>query len=288
MNQFRRTISLNENYFHRINSKEKAYFLGLLYADGNINQKVDKLVISLKNEDSYLLDIFCEKLNRPKKFYHDNKGKKGNKKLCICSKKICKDLVRLGCFPKKSLVLQFPNEKQVPFKYLISFILGYFDGDGSLILSKSKKYATIHFCGTEKFLLQLSNVFVQYDIYSSIYEIKHSKSYELRINDKKSISKFYEQFYYNVNFYLKRKKERFIVYFKTRNQGQKKYSKYIGVTFCKKRKKWKASISVNDKTINLGSFNSELKAFKTRQKYEKDNCITRRGRFKRGIEYNAL
>lgn len=45
----------NENYFEDINSSDKAYFLGLLTADGNVSKAVN---ISLQKPDEYILEIF--------------------------------------------------------------------------------------------------------------------------------------------------------------------------------------------------------------------------------------
>jgi hypothetical protein len=42
------------------------------------------------------------------------------------------------------------------------------------------------------------------------------------------------------------------------------YSKYVGVSFCKKLQKWTSQISLNKKTINLGYFLTEEKAYETR------------------------
>lgn len=40
------------------------------------------------------------------------------------------------------------------------------------------------------------------------------------------------------------------------------YSRFVGVTFCKKRKKWKAQIGIDRKMFNLGYFLSEQDAAK--------------------------
>ena len=39
-----------------------------------------------------------------------------------------------------------------------------------------------------------------------------------------------------------------------------KTSKYTGVCWCKRKKKWKSQITINKKTINLGKYKCELKA----------------------------
>lgn len=59
--------------------------------------------------------------------------------------------------------------------------------------------------------------------------------------------------------------------------GVKKTSKYIGVYWCKKSRKWRCqiSISLNKKrrTIYLGLFELEIDAFKARVVFEKENNI---------------
>lgn len=46
-------------------------------------------------------------------------------------------------------------------------------------------------------------------------------------------------------------------------------SKYIGVSFDKSRKKWVSKIKINNKTINLGRFDSEIDAYKKYLEYAK-------------------
>ena len=50
-------------------------------------------------------------------------------------------------------------------------------------------------------------------------------------------------------------------------------SNYLGVTFSKISKKWKAQIQINKKKISLGTFNTELEAYQARVKFEKENSI---------------
>lgn len=135
-----RRYSLNESFFEKIDTHEKAYFLGLLYADGNvnINKKNSKsaVQISLKNEDKYILETLKEKMNFGGKLYNDR-----NKytKLIVNSIKICNDVQKLGLEPRKSFTLKFPTENQVPLRFINSFILGVFDGDGCISLCKKNK-----------------------------------------------------------------------------------------------------------------------------------------------------
>jgi hypothetical protein len=135
--QTRKWYSINENYFEKIDSHEKAYWLGFIYADGNIYKT--KLQIGLAKKDKCILQQFQKHINSGHKLYNDRQCFK----LIIPNCKIVKDLIKLGCNYRKSLTLTFPKEKQCPRKFINSFILGYFDGDGC-IQFRSPKYIRTH------------------------------------------------------------------------------------------------------------------------------------------------
>ena len=57
----------------------------------------------------------------------------------ICSPEIGEKLISYGCVPRKSNILKFPDISIFKSKNLIRhFIRGYFDGDGSVFISKEK------------------------------------------------------------------------------------------------------------------------------------------------------
>ena len=126
----------NHNYFKTIDTEEKAYILGFLYADGYNSDK--QVVITQLEQD---VDIL-EKIN--KALDADNQIKRklqsiNNKivcQLCYSSIDMCTDLTNLGCFRNKSLACTFPTFLD---KSLIRhFIRGYFDGDGCVWIGKRK------------------------------------------------------------------------------------------------------------------------------------------------------
>lgn len=68
----------------------------------------------------------------------------------IVNKHLWNTLNNLGCTPQKSLTLKFPN---IGSELFISFIRGYFDGDGCLTYYKGDKvYPKCDILGTEGFL----------------------------------------------------------------------------------------------------------------------------------------
>ena len=126
---------IHEDYFDKIDTEEKAYFLGFLYADGCNYNKTSMISIGLQEEDRPILDRFSKLVNsdRPLVFSKSNNPKrKSQYKMTIISEHISEQLTKLGCTPKKSLTLTFPNNEQVPCYLIRHFIRGLWDGDGCL------------------------------------------------------------------------------------------------------------------------------------------------------------
>lgn len=138
MSILKRIYPIDDTFFDIIDTEEKAYFLGLLYADGYNKEDRGAVSIELQEEDTEILDKFIIALKYIGKTVYLNdrtKEKPTTKKtsiLHIGCKKISQALVRLGCHQRKSLTLKFPTSDQVPEHLLRHFIRGYFDGDGSI------------------------------------------------------------------------------------------------------------------------------------------------------------
>lgn len=128
---------LIKNIFHTIDTEEKAYWLGFLYADGYVS-KYNQIEVSLSLEDE-------EHLVKLKQFVNTNTNiiKDDHRcRLLFCSKEMANDLASLGCVNNKSLILTFPTEHQVPQNLVRHFLRGYVDGDGCLCCtSKTKQFS---------------------------------------------------------------------------------------------------------------------------------------------------
>ena len=129
----KRDNSFDERYFEKIDSSEKAYWLGFIYADGCVLDKVNCVEIDLKASDIGHLEKFKQCIN----FKGDIKLKTNTLKgktyeVCrirLFSSKLKHDLIKHGCTPRKSLTIKYPL---INAKYNKDFIRGYFDGDGSI------------------------------------------------------------------------------------------------------------------------------------------------------------
>lgn len=209
---YRYKHSLNDDYFSIIDSDEKAYFLGLLFADGNVCNSADRINIYLQEKDGYIIRRFkkclsftgklCKKVS--KKPNHSNQIY-----INVSSKRIKEDLAKLGCVPRKARILKFPI---IDDKYFWSFFRGYFDGDGCISVKKSKfgiVSRRIMIVSCIDFNLKLKAILLdKYGIASSI-----SRRYErcscLTISRKDCIDLIYESIYKNATVFMKRKKNKF-------------------------------------------------------------------------------
>ncbi|GAG79364.1 unnamed protein product, partial [marine sediment metagenome] len=159
--------NLNENYFEIIDTKEKAYWLGFLYADGNVQHRADnvkRLRIGINKKDRWLIDTFVEHIYANKeKIFND-----GNLiRFEIANKKLCNDLIKQGCHPVKSLNINFPKLENRELE--LAFLLGYFDGDGTQGTSKITS-------GSKTFLNQIKYYF---EIKNKIHrKSKNQNSYD--------------------------------------------------------------------------------------------------------------
>ena len=128
----------NEKYFEQIDSEDKAYFLGLICADGNVvnDPKTYRYQVSLKlhTKDLHILNDFVKYVNGEMCVWHHNQREIGEVKLS--GKKIVNDLMMLGITPNKSLVLKYPDIEE---KFERDFLRGYFDGDGCIRISLDKR-----------------------------------------------------------------------------------------------------------------------------------------------------
>lgn len=137
----------NEDFFNEINTESKAYFLGLLYADGYINDKLKYVELTLHKDDCEIINQFIVELksNRKPVFIK-------NKKYCriiINSEKMVNDLIVLGCTNNKTHTLKFPNN--ISDKLMHHMIRGYFDGDGSIWCTAKRNQYNVQFDGNHDF-----------------------------------------------------------------------------------------------------------------------------------------
>lgn len=191
-------IKCNTSYFNDIDSHNKAYILGFIAADGYIGD--NSLQIHINSKDIELLNFINKELETNIVL----KSKDNKVKLNICKKEIIKDLRNLGFTKNKTFDLTFPN---ISSKFINSFILGYFDGDGCIHIRKNGKGQSITICCTKSFGEVLQIELNKYNIVSLLN--KKESIYNLNIFKKDSVLNFYNEIYKDSDFYLERKQIKF-------------------------------------------------------------------------------
>lgn len=121
-------ISVNDSYFHSINTPEKSYWLGFLYADGSVKDKYNTVSIQLQKEDENHLCKFSEDIDSGYKIQDIRTDTSHKCGIDVISEEMVSDLMEHGCVPNKTHKDTLPELEE---GQKIPFIRGYFDGDGS-------------------------------------------------------------------------------------------------------------------------------------------------------------
>jgi len=190
--------SYKESYFENIDSQDKAYFLGFLYADGNRSKSQYKVSLKLQEKDKHILETFQRYLDTSCPLKRRKTTHQDQYSLEIYNKKISNDLYAKGLIPAKSLILDFPNF--LNDDSLCHFVRGYFDGDGcfTYYLSKNHYKTMIHILGSGIFCDKLSKILKQkLNINSYIYHPDKNKIFDLTISGNVQVRKFMEWLYQN-------------------------------------------------------------------------------------------
>jgi hypothetical protein len=215
LDDFNKKHTYNENYFETIDSENKAYFLGFIFADGSIyirprkNTVEKSFKINLAEKDKHILEFFKQELGHSanlgfipgKEFISPENNKTYIRQnqfvLHISSTTFVDHLLNLGLGNKKTYMeLTIPS---ISDELMPHFIRGYFDGDGC------SSGTGIHFTSkTKNFLIELQNYLKdKFNLpFGSIIKTKRNV-YTWRCTAEKKL--FLNYLYQNANCYLHRK-----------------------------------------------------------------------------------
>lgn len=183
----------NEFYFNKIDTKEKAYWLGFLYADGCVhtaNNEVSINITDLEHVEKFKTAIGAinHKITTSKDKRWDNA--KLLHQFSIKDKQLHSDLISWGCVPQKTLKInKIPN---IPRDYISHFIRGYFDGDGSLHYLQGTNNFRISFTsGSSDFLNDIQK---ELNINVSLSN-NGLNAYQLQISGRKQVERILNYMY---------------------------------------------------------------------------------------------
>jgi hypothetical protein len=249
----------NLTAFEKIN-EDSAYFLGLLYADGNLSDK-GRITLNQSIKDIDIVEKFKTFLgtNKPIRVVEVT----NSVSFSFQNKMITKQLINLGLEPRKSLTLKFPMFiKKI---YLKDFIRGYFDGDGCVSLTKNKTTSNlrIHLVGTYDMLFNIKKYLT--DVLSindrKINQITIGKNtFQLEITKKLDVQNIKDLLYNNSKYFLSRKRNIFFTNINNNNEDCSLSSKYKNICYREKRKRWRATYYLNN-IRKEKSFKHEIEAF---------------------------
>lgn len=197
--------------FEIIDNEEKAYWLGFLYADGNVGSKEDKIELGLAEKDLKHIEKFRDFIGIQNKISYREKTK--SYRYSFRSQKCKNDLIDKGCVPKKSLILKFPNKKQVPNEFIRHFIRGYFDGDGWF--TNTEKCFQVGIIGTKNFIIGFLNTVNGINKNNKILNVhREDGAKEYVFSGYQDVLNFLNFIYKDCNIYLDRKYEHYLDFLK--------------------------------------------------------------------------
>lgn len=162
--------------FNQIDTEEKAYWLGFLYADGSIDKEKRTLSITQMSKGIDILEKFCKFLGLPIELIKSRKARSDEYYIAISSVVLCEDLVSHGIIPNKTYLGVLP---EVSKKLMKDFVRGLWDGDGAM-----KENRCIQLTGSKDTTEKVLNWFIDQGIDSAgvkIYSYKPT-TYQLIIN----------------------------------------------------------------------------------------------------------
>jgi hypothetical protein len=197
----------DETYFETINTEAKAYWLGFLYADAGISTTPQHaLYLGLSVQDKEHVEAFKKALSTNFNIgFYDYKTPMAV--LRVSNTKIVNDLIRLGCVPKKTFILEPPNN-HIPQELWRHFVRGYLDGDGCVSTSCGR--LDIIFLGTENLLNWIASI-IPFDHSCGAVKPKGKNIYRLNISCKREDKHdaIYHWLYDDATIFLERKRIKF-------------------------------------------------------------------------------
>lgn len=250
-----RFTEFNQHIFDEIDTPEKAYWLGFLYADGYNDDTTNTVNLCLKSNDRDHLVKYAKFLGLPKEKISFNTSSLGysNCGLKAYSKHLCEQLTKLGCMRAKSFKITYP--KWLDNSLHNHFIRGMFDGDGCLTFKKQQKewrwdlVSTQNCCESIKqIFLQYSGVYVNYSCISQT----NNDTYCLSTSGNEKIKKIMDWLYSGdstSDIWLDRKYEKYLN-LTTQQDNRKSKSEHKRISFLEKNEIFNE--------IRLGKNNEEI------------------------------
>lgn len=204
-------------YFKCIDTPNKGTTFGFTLADGSVHNKYNTIEIGLQASDEPYLIKYKNaiRLQNPIKVTSTNYNTL-RARLLFTNAEIKKDLINLGCMPKKSLILNPPPLNKIHCD-ISNIIGGYVDGDGGFCVVKTKykslenhTYLTPQFkvSGTKAMLDWIAS-YLPVNVH--IYPDSKSEIYHLYVTAIEDVIILGDYLYSNDRYIMQRKYDKFNV-----------------------------------------------------------------------------
>jgi DNA-directed RNA polymerase specialized sigma24 family protein len=199
-----RQHSVNERFFATIDTEEKAYWLGLLTADGSV--RVNSVTLVLHAKDEAHLYKFKTSLQAEHPVYPIERERKGKHEkyfgIRINSQQMVQDLAAHGVVERKSLIVE--PSPYVPDEFARDYWRGEIDGDGSIGYGRAAEQWSVSLCGSEAIVRGFQQFASQY-INSKAQIRPNGKIFSITYTGSAQARKLLEVLYGGATVYLERK-----------------------------------------------------------------------------------
>ena len=211
-----RTRSCDHHYFDRIDTEEKAYWLGFLAADGCVVEHaartfVIRLALASKDRDHLLRYRSAIGSTHAVIDYTTKSGHGGNS-LSIASPELAAGLAAHGISPRKTFTHEWPTNIRPDL--LRHYLRGYFDGDGNFSARLTPNEAPVllwTIVGNEAFCLEAQRYLMQAvgTRKTKLYVPKNSPNIrKLSYCGARQVSRIFRLMYDGATVWLPRKREK--------------------------------------------------------------------------------
>jgi hypothetical protein len=212
--------------FEVIDTPEKAWLLGWIATDGNVDRYQVRIILKDGDSERYVCDEFVKVAGGKVFLREKTNGKVEHYKTVtweLNGVEECENLVKLGIGPKKSLVL---GKVAVPEQLLWHFVRGVFEGDGSVWLTTQtgRGRPQISITSGSKVFAEWVAEITGGKLYPK-EKPRRNTSYSIEFGNREVIEAFYKRAYADAGeFVLLRKKQKIEeglgAYFSSEERGE--------------------------------------------------------------------
>lgn len=205
-------ISINENYFDKIDTPNKAYWLGFITGDGCIRYTGGSLnlTIGLNPIDNEILEKFIidteskHEIKLYKRYHPDYDNYHDISILKIYRPKMCEDLIKHGTGIDKSRNLKLPKICDTLIRY---YLRGIIDADGGWCINNTKDLNMIfNFIGPVRdFIIDFRNLLMKKCYLSKSKIYKCPGSWRITYGGNNQTKRIFKYLYDDVGPVLERK-----------------------------------------------------------------------------------